>query len=82
VKVRVCERSGNNEKPLGGATVSLKILGTAFRPQIYTAKTGRNGVAEVAMDIPRFTSGRAALLIRASVGEQGTEIRRLVHPAK
>jgi hypothetical protein len=82
VRVKVCERSGNTEKPLNNVSISLKILGTAFRPQIYTAKTGRDGVASVAMQIPKFTSGRAAVLIRAAAQEYATEIRRLVHPGK
>jgi hypothetical protein len=82
VRVKVSERSGKTDKPLNGITVSMKVLGTTFRPQIYTAKTGRNGIAAVALQIPKFTSGRAALLIRASVQENATEIRRLVHPGK
>jgi hypothetical protein len=82
VRVKVCERAGKAEKPLHNVTVSLKILGTSFRPQIYTTKTERNGVATVAMQIPEFTSGRAAILIRAVSQGQSTEIRRVVHPGK
>lgn len=82
VRVKVCERSGKTEKPLPNVSVSLKVLGTTFRPQIYNAKTDREGVAAVAIQIPKFTSGRAALLIKAAAQENSTEVRRLVVPAK
>lgn len=81
IKVRVYEHTSKGEKLLHNVLVSLKVLGTAFRPQIYTAKTDRNGLAIVALQIPEFTAGRAAILIRAAVGPNSTEIRQLVHPA-
>jgi hypothetical protein len=82
VRVKVCERTGKADKPLHNVAVSLKILGTSFRPQIYTTKTEGNGVATVAIQIPEFTSGRAAVLIRAVSQGNATEIRRVVHPGQ
>ncbi len=82
LRVLVSQRSGDNEKPLNSVAVSLKVLGTAFRPQIYSAKTQRNGIAIVDIRIPEFTSGRAAILVRAVAHGQATEIRRIVHPGK
>jgi len=82
LRIKVCERTGKAEKPLHNVAVSLKILGTSFRPQIYTTKTENNGVATVAIQIPEFTSGRAAILIRAVSQGNATEIRRVVHPGK
>jgi hypothetical protein len=82
VRVMVTQRSGEFEKPLNNVSVSLKVLGTSFRPQIYSTKTQKNGVATVAAQIPDFTSGRAAILVRAVAGSQSTEIRRVVHPSK
>jgi len=82
VRLMVLESSKIGSRPLANASISLKILGTAFRPQIYTTKTGPDGVATVAADIPIFTTGRAAILIRASAYGQSTEIRRLVHPSR
>jgi hypothetical protein len=74
--------SGNKEKPVVGETVSVKILGTAFRPQLYSVKTERDGVATVSATMPNFTSGRAAVLIRAVVKGETIELRRVIHPAK
>lgn len=80
VKVLVGWRSDNQEKPVPKAAVSVKVLGTAFRPQLYSAKTHSDGVAAIATKIPSFTSGRAAILIRAVFDGNETELRRVIHP--
>ena len=80
LRVLVVNRKGDNEKPLNGVSVSIKILGTTFRPLIYSLKTDRDGVATVATQIPRFTSGRAAVLVRAVAKDQAAELRRVIHP--
>jgi hypothetical protein len=80
VRVLIVNRKGDDEKPLNSASVSIKILGTTFRPLIYSLKTDRDGVATVATQIPRFTSGRAAVLIRAVARDQAAELRRVIHP--
>ena len=66
---------------MNGAVVSVKVLGTAFRPMIYSMKTERDGMATVSAKIPKFTSGRAAILIRALAGGSETELRRVIHAA-
>ncbi len=82
LRVRVSKRSGENEKPLGNVAVSVKILGTTFRPLIFSLKTQRDGTAEVSTEIPHFTSGRAAVLIRAVALGSAAELRRVIHPSK
>lgn len=81
IRVLVEEKSENKQKALPGVGVSVKILGTEFRPQIYSVKTERDGVAIVSAEMPTFTSGRAAVLIRAVVKGQPMEVRRVIHPA-
>jgi hypothetical protein len=81
VRVLIVNRKGDDEKPLNSASVSIKILGTTFRPLIYSLKTDRDGVATVATQIPRFTSGRAAVLIRAVAKHRAAELRRVIHPS-
>jgi hypothetical protein len=81
VKVLVGFRTGIHETPIAKAAVSVKVLGTTFRPQLYSAKTTSDGVAAVATKIPSFTSGRAAILIRAVFDGQQTELRRVIHPS-
>jgi hypothetical protein len=82
VRIMVTQRSGEFEKPVNNVAISLKILGTTFRPQMHAAKTQKNGLATITVQIPNFTSGRAAILVRASAGSQATEIRRVVHPGR
>jgi hypothetical protein len=48
---------------------------------IYTLKTESDGVASVSTEIPHFTSGRAAVLVRAVAKDQAAELRRIIHPA-
>lgn len=80
LRVLIANRSAGDEKPLANAAVSIKILGTTFRPLIYTLKTESDGVATVATEIPQFSSGRAAVLVRAVVKDQAAELRRIIHP--
>lgn len=79
LRIMVSQLSGTNEKPMNGAVVSVKVLGTAFRPLIYSMKTQHDGVAIVLAQIPSFTSGRAAILIKALAGGSETELRRVIH---
>jgi hypothetical protein len=81
VRVLLQNRSDKKEIPVSGVTVSLKILGTGFRPQIFSFKTARDGVGVVSGQIPHFSSGRAAIVIRAVLDEQSAEVRRVIHPA-
>ena len=82
LRVLISNRTGGDEKPLTNVAVSVKILGTMFRPLIYTLKTESDGVASISTDIPQFTSGRAAVLVRAVTKEQAAELRRIIHPAQ
>lgn len=81
LRVLVNNRVNGDEKPLANVAVSVKVLGTTFRPLIYTLKTESDGVASVTTDIPQFTSGRAAVLVRAVTKDQAAELRRIIHPA-
>jgi hypothetical protein len=81
LSVIVTRKSGGEEKPASGVAVSVKVLGTTFRPVIVSTKTQRDGTATLTAAIPKFASGRAALLVRAVRGGESVEIRRVVHPA-
>jgi len=81
LRVLVTNVTAGDEKPLSNVAVSVKVLGTTFRPLIYTLKTESDGVASIATEIPQFTSGRAAVLVRAVAKDQAAELRRIIHPA-
>jgi len=81
LRILITNSTSGQEKPLSNVAVSVKILGTTFRPLIYTLKTESDGVASIATEIPHFTSGRAAVLVRAVARDQAAELRRIIHPA-
>ena len=81
IRIEVADRTGRRQKPLPGIPLSVKILGTAFRPQIYSVKTERGGLATITATMPSFTSGRAAVLVRAVVKGETLELRRVIQPA-
>ena len=63
-----------------GADVTVKVLGTTFRPMILTTETDEGGVAIVRALLPQFTSGRAAIVLRAvDVSGDFVEVRRIIH---
>lgn len=76
----VTNKSARAEKPVSGASVSFKVLGSTFRPVLVSAKTMKDGTVNIKADIPKFNTGRAAILIRAVKGGESVEIRRVVHP--
>ena len=82
LRVLITNRVSGDEKPLPNVVVSVKILGTTFRPLIYSLKTESDGVASLPTEIPQFTSGRAAVLVRAVTKDQAAELRRIIHPAQ
>jgi hypothetical protein len=83
IRIKVGDFTGREEKPMAGAALSVKILGTAFRPQLYSVNTERDGVAVVSAQIPKFTTGRAAILIKAALPDgRSAETRRVIHAAK
>lgn len=82
IRIELADRSGKRQKPLTGVPLSVKILGTSFRPQLYSVKTERGGLATVSATMPNFTSGRAAVLVRAVVKGETIEVRRVIHPAE
>ena len=78
IKVHV-GRGAYGRVPVAGAAVTVKVLGTTFRPLILTTDTDERGLAIVRALLPRFNSGRAALIIRATSGEEFSELRRIIH---
>ena len=82
LRVLVTNRDGQQEDPVSNAAVSIKVLGTTFRPLIYTLKTQRDGIAKIATQIPQFSSGRAAVLVRATAKEESAELRCIIHPKR
>lgn len=69
---------GSDRKVVGDAQIMVKILGSSFRPLIFHAKTDKNGIAKVNLQVPNFTEGRAAFLVRAIADGEEVELRRTI----
>jgi hypothetical protein len=78
VNIMVCR--GTGRKVVSDAQIMVKVLGSAFRPLIFHAKTDKNGLAKVHLQLPNFQAGRAAVLIRAISASEEVELRRIITP--
>lgn len=61
--------------PLEGSKVVIKVIGTSFRPAVYTGRTDKNGVYTLNVIIPEFHTGHAAIMIEASSSHGSDEIK-------
>lgn len=80
IDLRVSVTEG--EAAAANAEVKIKILGTNFRPVLFSIKTDGNGIAAQQLTLPMFKTGRAALLITATVGNYEAELRRIISQAE
>ncbi len=76
--VNLMVRRGKRVNGLSGAQILVKIIGSSFRPLIFHAKTNDMGAATVHLQLPNFTGGRAAVIVRAISGGEETEMRRAI----
>jgi hypothetical protein len=60
------------------AIVTIKVIGTAFKPQVYIGRSARDGVASFSLSIPSFTSGTAAIVIEAQSKRGRGELKQLI----
>jgi hypothetical protein len=72
---------GLEKSPLSGVALMVKVLGSNFRPLIFHTKTDSNGIATVHLQIPPFSRGRAAVLIKANHENETAELRRVISAA-
>ena len=68
-------------KPEAEATVTIKIVGTAFKPQVYMAHASHDGVAAFNLNLPSFTAGTAAIVIEAQSLHGRGELKHLIRRA-
>jgi hypothetical protein len=70
-----------DDKPHFDATVTVKIIGTAFKPQVFIGRVGRDGVANFSLTLPSFSAGTAAIVIEAQSGGGRGELKKLIRRA-
>jgi hypothetical protein len=63
------------------AIVTIKVIGTAFKPQVYMAKADRQGVSTFNITLPPFSAGTAAIVIEAQSSRGRGELKHLIRRA-
>src|SRR5207248_2358941 len=81
-RVLVTRRIDDDRGPVAKARVTLKVLGSSFRPESTIATSDKDGVALMFAQLPRFTTGRAAILVRAEADGETAELRRIILPSE
>jgi hypothetical protein len=71
----------HEKEPDFDATVTVKIIGTAFRPQVFIGRVGRDGIASFSLTLPSFSTGTAAIVIEAQSGTGRGELKNLIRRA-
>jgi len=71
----------HNSKPEYEAIVTVKIIGTAFKPQVVIGRVGRDGVASFSLVVPAFSAGTAAIVIEARSSTGRGELKNLIRRA-
>ncbi|HEV2801506.1 MAG TPA: hypothetical protein VGW12_13455 [Pyrinomonadaceae bacterium] len=79
IRIRVSRGAGDARLAAANVPVTVKVLGTEFRPLILTTRSDSDGVATIHAWLPRFTKGRAAVLVRAALDGFTAELRRVIH---
>ncbi|MCS6884699.1 MAG: hypothetical protein RMM17_03085 [Acidobacteriota bacterium] len=67
-----------NDQPLAGVPVIIKVIGTTFKPQVYTSRTGNDGVSVIPVILPRFNAGSAAIVVQTSSEFGEAEVKHLI----
>jgi hypothetical protein len=82
LRVLVSRTGGDRREPARKAHIVVKTLGTNLRPTSILSTTNNEGIASIPVLLPEFETGRAAILVRAHIGGETAEVRRIILPAK
>lgn len=66
---------------MADVVVTVKVIGTAFKPQVYIGRTGKDGVANFSLTLPPFTAGTAAIVIESQSEMGRGELKHLIRRA-
>jgi hypothetical protein len=67
--LQIVVKAEDNPFPIKNAEVTVKLVGTAFRPMLWKQITGADGLVAFDVNIPPFTAGTAAFIIDAIAAE-------------
>lgn len=81
LRLEVSKYADGELQPAAKANITVKILGSSFQPSSTYSTTNSYGHSSISVTLPKFKTGRGALLIRAECDGEVAEIRRIIHPA-
>jgi hypothetical protein len=81
LRIEVTKRTESGRAPAAKANITMKVLGSTFQPSSTYSTTDSAGRSAISVTLPTFTTGRAAILIRAEADGEVAELRRIIHPA-
>jgi hypothetical protein len=79
IGLRVLVMSGAQAIP--DAVVTIKIIGTAFKPQVHIGRAGKDGIANFSLTLPSFNAGTAAIVIESQADQGRGELKHLIRRA-
>ena len=81
LRIQVTRTAAEGREPAARASITLKTLGSSFQPASTFSTTDSTGRSSISIALPFFTSGRAAILIRAEAEGEVAELRRIIQSA-
>ncbi|MBI3652778.1 MAG: hypothetical protein HY231_17280 [Acidobacteria bacterium] len=79
ITLRIEVQQGDKVEP--DAIVTVKIIGTAFKPQVFIGRAAADGVATFNLTLPAFSSGTAAIVIEVQSRFGRGELKHLIRRA-
>jgi hypothetical protein len=79
ITLRIDVKQGEKAEP--DAIVTVKIIGTAFKPQVYIGRAAADGIATFNLTLPAFSSGTAAIVIEVQSRYGRGELKHLIRRA-
>jgi hypothetical protein len=79
ITLRIDVKQGTKAEP--DAIVTVKIIGTAFKPQVYIGRAAADGIATFNLTLPAFSSGTAAIVIEVQSRYGRGELKHLIRRA-
>ncbi|HKV41563.1 MAG TPA: hypothetical protein VJX67_20330, partial [Blastocatellia bacterium] len=58
--------------------ITVKVIGTAFKPQVYMGRSDQTGMTSFNFLLPSFTAGTAAIVIEAQSSLGRGELKHLI----
>ena len=76
IVLRVEVRKSDRLEP--DSIVTVKVIGTAFKPQVFIGRAGADAIATFNLTLPAFSAGTAAIVIEAQSRYGRGELKHLI----